>query len=71
MEAPGMAGHFPPFIIGKLNKLEILNQYGTIIGLGQEPPLTQYKTQLDPGDKIILYTDGLYRLFREKRCLSQ
>lgn len=62
----GCAGHVPPLIIGKSKKLKVLNQHGTIIGLGQEPPLSQYKTQLDPGDKIILYTDGLIDYFGKK-----
>jgi len=54
----GCTGHVPPLVIGRSGKFEILNQHGTIIGLGQGPPLSQYKTQLNRGDKIILYTDG-------------
>ncbi len=62
----GCAGHVPPLIIGKSKQLKILNQHGTIIGLGQDPPLSQYKTKLNPGDKIILYTDGLIDYFGKK-----
>jgi len=64
--AYGCAGHVPPLVIGRSGKFEILNQHGTIIGLGQEPPLSQYETQLNPGDKIILYTDGLIDYFGKK-----
>ncbi len=62
----GCAGHVPPVIIGPKNKFEVLDRHGTIIGLGQEPPLSQYDTQLKSGDKIILYTDGLTDYFGEK-----
>jgi sigma-B regulation protein RsbU (phosphoserine phosphatase) len=62
----GCAGHVPPLVIGKSSKFEILDQHGTIIGLGQDPPLSQYKINLDPGDKIILYTDGLIDYFGKK-----
>ncbi|MCD4719780.1 MAG: serine/threonine-protein phosphatase [Desulfobacula sp.] len=62
----GCAGHVPPLVIGRSGKFEVLNQHGTIIGLGQDPPLSQYKIQLNPGDKIILYTDGLIDYFGEK-----
>jgi len=62
----GCAGHVPPIIIGNLGNFEILSQNGPIIGLGQDPPLSQYKLNLNPGDKIILYTDGLIDYFGEK-----
>ena len=62
----GCAGHVPPLVIGRSKQLKILNQHGTIIGIGQYPPLSQYKTQLNPGDKIILYTDGLIDYFGKK-----
>ena len=62
----GCAGHVPPLVIDKSGKLRILDQHGTIVGLGQEPPLSQYTIQLDPGDKIILYTDGLIDYFGKK-----
>ncbi|MCP4672302.1 MAG: SpoIIE family protein phosphatase [Desulfobacula sp.] len=66
----GCAGHVPPLVVGKSGKFEILNQHGTIIGLGQNPPLSQYKIQLNPGDKIILYTDGLIDYFGKKGAAS-
>jgi sigma-B regulation protein RsbU (phosphoserine phosphatase) len=62
----GCAGHVPSLVIGRSGKFEVLDQHGTIIGLGQDPPLSQYKTQLNPGDKLILYTDGLIDYFGEK-----
>lgn len=64
--AYGCAGHVPPIVIGDSGKFKILHRHGTIIGLGQEPPQSQYKTKLNKGDKIILYTDGLIDYFGEK-----
>lgn len=62
----GCAGHVPPIIIGRSGRFEILDRHGTIIGLGPAPPQYQYKTRLTPGDKIILYTDGLIDYFGKK-----
>ncbi|WP_300456728.1 SpoIIE family protein phosphatase [Desulfobacula sp.] len=59
----GCAGHVPPLVIGTSKKFEILHQHSTIIGLGQDPPPSQYTTRLNPGDKIVLYTDGLIDYF--------
>ena len=53
----GCAGHVPPLIMGKNNKLEVLNYHGPVIGFGHELPFSQAKTQLKPGERIILYTD--------------
>lgn len=62
----GCAGHVPPLIMGRYNKLEALNHHGPVIGFGHELPFSQAKTQLKPGDKIILYTDGLIDNFGPK-----
>jgi sigma-B regulation protein RsbU (phosphoserine phosphatase) len=62
----GCAGHVPPLILTRSGELSELDFHGTIIGLGQDPPLTQYNIRLSPGDKIILYTDGLIDYFGDK-----
>lgn len=64
------AGHVPPIIIGSSGRFKLLDHHGTIIGLGQDTPLKQYKSQLNPGDKIILYTDGLLDYFGEKGAVE-
>ncbi len=66
----GCAGHVPPLIIGPNDHFEVLDKHGTIIGLGQDPPLSQYEAQLNHGDKIILYTDGLIDYFGEKGAVG-
>jgi sigma-B regulation protein RsbU (phosphoserine phosphatase) len=55
----GCAGHVPPLIMGKNSKLQALNHRGPVIGFGHDLPFSQAKTRLKPGERIILYTDGL------------
>jgi sigma-B regulation protein RsbU (phosphoserine phosphatase) len=62
----GCAGHVPPLIMRKSNKLEALNHHGPVIGFGHELPFSQSKTQLKRGEKIVLYTDGLIDNFGPK-----
>ena len=62
----GCAGHVPPLIMGINNKLEVLNYHGPVIGFGHELPFSQARTQLKPGERIILYTDGLIDNFGSK-----
>jgi len=62
----GCAGHVPPVVAGPNHRFKVLDRHGIIIGLGQDPPLKQYETKLLPGDKLILYTDGLIDYFGPK-----
>ena len=54
------AGHHPP-ILFKANKQEIqlLMPTGPAIGLSREPVYSSETIKLDPGDLLLLYTDGL------------
>lgn len=62
----GCAGHVPPVVLCKNGNVKELDHHDTIIGLGIDLPYKQYKSQLDPGDKIILYTDGLIDYFGDR-----
>jgi sigma-B regulation protein RsbU (phosphoserine phosphatase) len=62
----GCAGHVPPVVAGPNHRFKILDRHGTIIGLGRDPSQEQYETKLIPGDKLILYTDGLIDYFGPK-----
>lgn len=53
------AGHPPPILIRSGETLEILDRHGPIIGLGGEKPFGQDERQLRPGDKVVIYTDGI------------
>jgi len=66
----GCAGHVPPLILKSTGEIKELDQHGPIIGLGQDTPLEHYEAQLKPGDKVILYTDGLIDYFGEKGAIE-
>jgi PAS domain S-box-containing protein len=53
------AGHPPPILQHADGSLEILNYHGPVIGLGSGAVFSQEERILMPGDKLILYTDGV------------
>jgi len=53
------AGHPPPLVLGQDAGIQALEKGGTIIGLGGVVPFEGGEVLLRPGDKIILYTDGV------------
>jgi sigma-B regulation protein RsbU (phosphoserine phosphatase) len=55
----GGAGHPPPALLRVAGRLEILDFRGPVIGFGSDRPYGQKDLRLEPGDKIVLYTDGL------------
>ena len=74
------AGHAPPIRVPKRGGLHSLESGGPPIGLLAKPDLQDRTLQLDPGDRIILYTDGVveaenlheeeFGIVRLARCLS-
>ncbi|MFH2061310.1 MAG: PP2C family protein-serine/threonine phosphatase [Pseudomonadota bacterium] len=66
----GSAGHVPPVIVGDNNRFEVLGQHGMIIGLAYDPPFEEYETCLNPGERIVLYTDGLIDYFGKRGAVS-
>lgn len=55
----GNAGHVPPLILRADGRLDVLARHGTVIGSGFATSYEQESTRLAPGDRLILYTDGL------------
>lgn len=53
------AGHPPPLLLRNNGELLPLKEGGTIIGMGGILPFDEGKIQLEPGDILFLYTDGL------------
>ncbi|MCF8039996.1 MAG: fused response regulator/phosphatase [Desulfohalobiaceae bacterium] len=54
------AGHPPPLILRKNGEKEFLEKGGPIIGLGGVIPFEEGQAVLDHGDRLFLYTDGVY-----------
>jgi len=68
------AAHPPPILLHADGALELLEEGGTINGLDGLLPFEEGEKILSPGDKIILYTDGVFEfvdsrgeIFGEKR----
>ncbi len=53
------AGHVPPLILRNDGRLEWLDHHGTVIGVGLDSPSGQEEHQLEVGDRLLLYTDGM------------
>ena len=53
------AGHPYPILIRKSGEIEFLNAGGTIIGASAACPFEEGEKQMNPGDKIFIYTDGI------------
>ena len=54
------AGHPPPIILRKNGGQDLLDRGGPIIGLGGVLPFEEGRAWLDHGDRLFLYTDGLF-----------
>ena len=53
------AGHPPPVLVRSNGFIESLDHRGPSIGIGSEDIIDQQSIELQAGDKILLYTDGL------------
>jgi len=53
------AGHPPPVLLHEGAPYELLERGGPIIGLGRLEPFEEETIALTPGDKLIIYTDGV------------
>lgn len=53
------AGHPPGIVLSVDGKVSFLDKGGSLIGLGGLVPFEEGSYALSPGDRVILYTDGL------------
>jgi serine phosphatase RsbU (regulator of sigma subunit) len=54
------AGHIPPIVYrAKSRKVDRLETGGTVVGMFETAPYEQGKTKLDPGDLLVVFTDGI------------
>jgi phosphoserine phosphatase RsbU/P len=53
------AGHNPPFVLRKNGKTEFLRNGGPVLGPTPDATYTRGYVQLEPGDLLCMYTDGI------------
>jgi len=53
------AGHNPPYIFAPDNGIKVLNNTGMPLGIDEENTWGQDEVSISPGDKLLLYTDGV------------
>jgi hypothetical protein len=53
------AGHFPPLLVGASGDIVPLTGGGPVLGMLRDARYTQGAIPLDPGDLLLLYSDGI------------
>ena len=61
------AGHPAPLVIGRTGQVAELPAHGPALGLLPEPSYSVATAKLEPGDTLLLYTDGAVEVFDEDR----
>jgi PAS domain S-box-containing protein len=54
-----LGGHPPALVKRASGKLERAGTPGLLMGFAHDPPLTDERVRLEPGDTLLLYTDGV------------
>ncbi|OGC77363.1 MAG: hypothetical protein A2145_03160 [candidate division Zixibacteria bacterium RBG_16_40_9] len=62
------AGHNPPFIFTRKGEITRLTEGGLILGLMENSPFEQKKVTLNPGDLLLLFTDGITEAMNETQA---
>jgi len=57
------AGHPAPILIRSGGQIETLEVSGGLLGVFPDAEFTSHTCQLDPGDRLILHTDGVDQVF--------
>jgi serine phosphatase RsbU (regulator of sigma subunit) len=54
------AGHPQPYLIKRGGEVRAATARGTLLGVMHHVSFDEYSTKLQPGDTVVMYTDGLY-----------
>jgi serine phosphatase RsbU (regulator of sigma subunit) len=66
-----IGGHPKPLILRTDGHVEAIGKPALPLGVAWELELTDHRTELAPGDALVLYTDGLTDAYAPGRILSQ
>jgi integral membrane sensor domain MASE1/anti-sigma regulatory factor (Ser/Thr protein kinase) len=64
-------GHPLPLVLRGDGTVEAVGSHGTLLGIVRDPGLSDETVELQPGDALVLYTDGLTDAFAPERILTQ
>jgi len=53
------AGHNPPMVLRNSGEIDLLTKGGLLLGMLEDQPYRQDTIQLEPGEVVVLYTDGI------------
>ena len=65
------AGHPLPLVLRESGTVEPVGSYGTLLGVAEDPDLSDTTIELLPGDALVLYTDGLTDAYAPDRIVTQ
>jgi sigma-B regulation protein RsbU (phosphoserine phosphatase) len=57
------AGHNPPVLVRASGRTEALEQGGTVLGMFESTPYAEGATAMEPGDTLLIYSDGISETF--------
>src|SRR6201999_4348096 len=63
-------GHPPPVLLDASREPRELRCKGTLLGVIEDPELIDSHSELEPGDTLLLYTDGLTEAGAPARTLT-
>jgi serine phosphatase RsbU (regulator of sigma subunit) len=54
-----LGGHLPPLVLRRNGTVEAVGEFGELLGAFRDPGLVDSRLTLEPGDVMVLYTDGV------------
>jgi integral membrane sensor domain MASE1 len=66
-----LAGHPPPLTLSSRGVVRRVGQAGTLLGAMPDPTLSDATVELEPGDAVLLYTDGLTDAYAPDRIVTE
>jgi serine phosphatase RsbU (regulator of sigma subunit)/PAS domain-containing protein len=66
-----LAGHQPPLLIGRSGEASGLGEPGTLLGVIDPIEIVESEAELQPGETLLLYTDGVVEAGRARGSLAE
>ena len=63
-------GHPLPLVLRADGAVEALGRFGTLLGVVEDPELSDHTAELAGGDSLVLYTDGLTDAYAPQRVVT-